>query len=72
MTVEFDTSKGFIVPDDMNEKRVLWGIKFAKPVSLKRLLDAIADLPGGDIVYLEDIVDDKGNVAFTEDSQNEE
>ena len=67
MAFEFDTSKDFIVPDDINKKRTLWAIKFVEPVSLKSLLDAIADLPGGDIIYLDKINDDKGNTSFTEE-----
>lgn len=63
----FDTSGNFVVPDDMNQPKTLWGLKFTEPVSLKRLLDAIAELPGGDIIYLDVINDADGNVKFNEE-----
>lgn len=62
----------FFVPDDQNEKRRLWGLVFNEPVSLKHLLDAIIDLPGGKIVNLDHITKDDGEKEISEEGLKKE
>lgn len=54
--MEFDVSKPFAVPDDLNEKQRLWAIRFNEPISVKELLDALSKIKeGGEILRMKHV-----------------
>lgn len=57
--MEFDVTKPFAVPDDVNQKQRLWAIRFNEPVSVKKLLNALSGIKtGGDILNMKHVKDD--------------
>lgn len=45
MTIRIDLNNAFVVPDDVNISSDYWLLKFKRPVSMRKLLDALQYFP---------------------------